>query len=120
MIFIRQQRLTTFHGPGEPTATLRHPNSDSQGPTRVSPRPLRKYRSGEWISAEWLARDASLLAAACRRRPSVNLSDICPMSATMHASNIHRKKLSPIGAVDGAPSALPIVFVVDDDVSVRK
>jgi FixJ family two-component response regulator len=50
----------------------------------------------------------------------VNLSDICPMSATVHASNIHRKKLSPTEVVDGTPSALPIVFVVDDDATVRE
>ena len=31
-------------------------NSDYQGPTRISPGPLRKYLSGEWIAAEWLAR----------------------------------------------------------------
>jgi FixJ family two-component response regulator len=50
----------------------------------------------------------------------VNLSDICPMSATVHASNIHRKKPSPTEVVDGTPSALPIVFVVDDDATVRE
>jgi len=50
----------------------------------------------------------------------VNLSDICPMSATVHASNIHGKKLSPTEVVDGALSALPIVFVVEDDVLVRE
>ena len=50
----------------------------------------------------------------------MNLSDICPMSATVHASNIHRKKLSPTGVVDGVPSALPIVFVVDDNATVRE
>jgi FixJ family two-component response regulator len=50
----------------------------------------------------------------------VNLSDICPMSATVHASNIHRKKLSPPEVVDGTPSVLPIVFVVDDDATVRE
>jgi FixJ family two-component response regulator len=50
----------------------------------------------------------------------VNLSDICPMSATVHASNIHRKRLSPTEVVDDAPSALPIVFVVDADVLVRE
>src|ERR1700730_173022 len=95
-------------------------NSDSQGPTCISPGPLRKYRSGEWIAAGWLARDASILAAAWRRRPSMNLSDICPMSATVPASNIHRKKISPTEVVDGSPSALPIVFVVDDDATVRE
>src|ERR1700689_2986208 len=42
------------------------------------------------------------------------------MSATVHASNIHRKRLSPTEMVDGAPSAPPIVFVVDDDVLVRE
>jgi len=50
----------------------------------------------------------------------VNLSDICPMSATVHASHIHGKKLPPPEVVDGTPSALPIVFVVDDDVLVRE
>jgi FixJ family two-component response regulator len=50
----------------------------------------------------------------------VNLSEICPTSATVHASNIHRKKLSPTEVIDGTPSALPIVFVVDDDATVRE
>ena len=50
----------------------------------------------------------------------MNLSDICPMSATVHPSNIHRKKLSPTEVVDGTPSAPPIVFVVDDDATVRE
>src|ERR1700691_1923214 len=100
MNLIRQQRLTTLHtGRAHRLPRLRTPiprekwrpasvleqsthtttNSDSQGPTRISPGPLRKYRSGEWIAAEWLARDESILAAAWRRRLSVNLSDICPM-----------------------------------------
>jgi FixJ family two-component response regulator len=42
------------------------------------------------------------------------------MSATVHAADIHRKKLSPTDVVDGTPSVLPIVFVVDDDATVRE
>ena len=50
----------------------------------------------------------------------MNVGDICPMSATARASNIHGKKISPTEVAEWMPSTVPIVFVVDNDARVRE
>jgi FixJ family two-component response regulator len=50
----------------------------------------------------------------------VNIGDICSMSATARASNIHGKKISPTEVAEWMPNAVPIVFVVDNDATVRE
>jgi hypothetical protein len=50
----------------------------------------------------------------------VNVGDICPMSATARASNIHGNKISPTEVAEWMPSTVPIVFVVDNDATVQE
>ena len=50
----------------------------------------------------------------------MNVGDICPMSATARASNIHGKKICPTEVAEWMPSTVPIVFVVDNDATVRE
>jgi hypothetical protein len=42
------------------------------------------------------------------------------MSATARASNIHRKKIFPTEVAERMPGTVPIVFVVDNDATVRE